>query len=76
MGRNDQKKPKTIYFIVSNSTLFEINVVFIQWKPMFPIAHAETTPNHWVYDPEKVQNDVKREKKEERRDRNKKAMQL
>lgn len=35
----------------------------------------ETAPNHWPYDPDKVQNDVKIEKKEERGDRNEKAMQ-
>ena len=39
---NGEKRPeKTKYFfIVSNSTIFEINVIFIKSKPMFPIAHG------------------------------------
>ena len=27
------------YFSVSNSTLFEINIIFILSKPIFPVAH-------------------------------------
>ena len=39
---NGEKRPEKTkdYFIVSNSTLFEINVIFIYSKPMFPIAHG------------------------------------
>ena len=30
------------FFGVSNSSFFEINIIFTEWKPMFPIAHVET----------------------------------
>ena len=44
---NGEKRPEKTkdYFIESNSTLFEINTVFIQSKPMFPIAHGTTKNN-------------------------------
>ena len=41
-GETIMKDERLQYFSMSNSTLFEINVIFTYLKLIFPIAHGET----------------------------------